>query len=199
MYVLFIFFNFIFTVHNYFLFLTFHLIFKNTLQPNRPDLLLAATDFELIQNNFDNALRLTKKAIELIPKHSAGYFQMMTVLRKKLQNLLEEVDRSDSSDVDEILKTEAEVENFGNADPTDEQMNELLDIASKIVSCVKSLLQIDQSLRWTNPSSFVAAYNDLALLEAAIGKKRLRPTIGVPEHDSADATDPFHLELMAFD
>ena len=153
-----------------------------------------ASTFEMLNYNHAIALQLVNKVIEMTPGHSAGYLAKLQILTNKLNYLMQEVDLKDPDDDDAEMGGEQ-----GDADPSDEQLEDMVEAASSIAESIKKLLKIDEALRWAVPSDFVAAYSGLSLLELAIGKKRVREAVGAPDIDSADSTDPYFLELQAFD
>ena len=87
----------------------------------------------------------------------------------------------------------------GDSNPSEEQLSDMLLCAVEIASSIKTLIQIDQTIRWSQTLDFVSSYNGLAMLESAIGSKTVRTTIGAAEYVSADSTDPYTLELYALE
>lgn len=149
----------------------------------------------MLNYNHDVALKLVGRVIELTPGHSAGYFHKIQILTNKLNYLMQEVDLKEEDDED---LTEDGIDQ-GDADPSEEQLSDMVVTAAAIASTIKTILHIDPALRWAMPSDFLGGYNALGLLEQAIGKERVRSAVGAPAFDSADSTDPYHLELTAFD
>lgn len=165
---------------------------NNITQPRRPDILLQAAMFEMLSYNHMEALQLAQKCQELVPDHTAPLMSILKIRTNEMQYLLDEVDALEYSVVEQHPEN-------GDADPTEEQEKDMLTSALHIASTIKTMLRIDQSIRWSSTEDFVAAYRALADLEAALGSKKVRETIKAPDYVSADSTDPYAFELEAFD
>ena len=135
---------------------------------------------------------MAQKCQELVPEHTAPLMSILKIRTNEMQYLLDEVDALDHSVYEQNKEN-------GDADPTGEQEKDMLSCASHIGSTIKKVIQIDQSIRWSSTEDFVAAYRALAELEVALGSKKVRETLGAPDYISADATDPYALEISAFD
>ena len=148
--------------------------------------------FEMLSYNHAEALQLAQKCQELVPDHTAPLMSILKIRTNEMQYLLDEVDALEYS------LFEQNPEN-GDADPTEEQEKDMLTSALHIASTIKTMIRIDQSIRWSSTEDFVAAYRALADLEAALGSKKVRESIKPPDYVSADSTDPYAFELEAFD
>lgn len=146
----------------------------------------------MLNYNHAEALTLVNKAKDIVPLHTAPYLAIMRIRSNELQFLLDEVDMKDEDDFNQNREA-------GDSNPSEEQLSDMLLCAVEIASSIKTLIQIDQTIRWSQTLDFVSSYNGLAMLESAIGSKTVRTTIGAAEYVSADSTDPYTLELYALE
>jgi hypothetical protein len=144
----------------------------------------------MLNYNHKEALQLVRKVLELVPEHTAPHLAILRIRSNELQYLLEEVDLKDEEEA--RLSKDA-----GDADPSEDQLHDMLVCATEMASSIKQLVTIDPSIRWSHSSDFLSAYNSLSMLEFAVGSKTVRVAIGAPTYVSADSTDPYTIELHA--